>query len=458
MNYSTSPKLLIKASSVWTATGQSFARASVLVEAGKIAAILSEEQSHRLIESQDQTLSAADRIEVIDLPNCVITPGLFNLHTHLDYSQAPAIPENSSLFTWMAQLVASTRPWSPDDFARSAMAGARSAALAGTTYLVDSSYTGQAAEAMATVGQKGLVGLELFGLDETLAERIFEIWLKRYQSLISTASGALKEAIKGGQIAITVAPHAPYTVAPGLWAKAKDWARGHSLMLTAHLAESQEEADWISSHCSVLDQYLAKVMPPNVNKPFPTLLNELLWRGQKRTPTQHLKHFGLLDDNLIAAHCVKLNQEDFEIFAQSGAAAALCRRSNERLLTGAATLSNFVDANIGFGLGSDSLASNSDLSMLKEAAAWLPQLSATQALNLITIKAAEAVNIAEKTGSIAVGKAADLAAFPLDSVFWQSEHDQEAIARRLLECAPNASELMVDGKFIVRQGKLLADT
>jgi cytosine/adenosine deaminase-related metal-dependent hydrolase len=38
---------------------------------------------------------------------------------------------------------------------------------------------------------------------------------------------------------------------------------------------------------------------------------------------------------------------------------------------------------------------------------------------LITIKAAEAVNMAEKTGSIAVGKAADLAAFPLDSHFWQ---------------------------------------
>lgn len=68
-----------------------------------------------------------------------------------------------------------------------------------------------------------------------------------------------------------------------------------------HLAESQEEADWISGRCSVLNQYLAKVMPPNANKPFPTLLNELLWRGQKRTPTQHLKRFHLLDDNLIAA-------------------------------------------------------------------------------------------------------------------------------------------------------------
>jgi 5-methylthioadenosine/S-adenosylhomocysteine deaminase len=127
-------------------------------------------------------------------------------------------------------------------------------------------------------------------------------------------------------------------------------------------------------------------------------------------------------------------------------------------LTGPAALSSFVDAKIDFGLGSDSLASNSDLSMLKEAASWLPYLSATQALNLITIKAAEVVNMAEKTGSIAVGKAADLAAFPLDSVFWQSDHDQEAIARRLLESAPNASDLMVEGKFIVRQGKLLADT
>ncbi len=450
MNYSTSPKLLIKASSVWTATGQSFARASVLVEAGKIAAILS--------EAQGESLAAEHRdLAIVDLPNCVLTPGLFNLHTHLDYSQAPAIAENISLFTWMAQLVTSTRSWSQEDFARSAQTGAKSAALAGTTYLVDSSYSGQAAEAIAKIGLKGLVGLELFGLDESLAEQIFALWKRRYQSLISTASGALIEAINSGQVAITIAPHAPYTVCPELWAKAKEWSASQGQMLTAHLAESKEEADWISGEGIAIDEYLAKVMPTNPNKPFTTLLNELTWRSHGRTPTQHLKHFDLLDDNLIAAHCVKLNQADFEVFAQSGAAAALCRRSNERLLTGPANLSSFVDANIGFGLGSDSLASNSDLSMLKEAASWLTQITAVEALSLITIKAAEAVNMAEKTGSIAVGKAADLAAFPLDRNLWQEDHDQEAIARMLLEVAPNASDLIVDGKFIVRQGKLLAD-
>ena len=121
-------------------------------------------------------------------------------------------------------------------------------------------------------------------------------------------------------------------------------------------------------------------------------------------------------------------------------------------------ISKFIELDIRFGLGSDSLASNSDLSMLKEAATWLAHLTATEALRLITIKAAEAVNMAEKTGSIAVGKAADLAAFPIESKFWLEDHDQEAIARKLLEVAPNASDLLVDGKFILRQGKLLADS
>ena len=450
MNYSTSPKLLIKASSVWTATGQSFAQAAVVVEAGKVAAILSHDQAESLM-TKDNDLA------IVNLPNCILTPGLFNLHTHLDYSQAPAIAENISLFTWMAQLVASTRSWSHEDFARSAQAGAKAAALAGTTYLVDSSYSGQAAEAIAQIGLKGLVGLELFGLDGSIAEQIFALWQRRYQSLISTASGALTRAIASGQVAITIAPHAPYTVAPALWAKAKEWGASQGQMITAHLAESKEEADWIFSQCPALDDYLAKVMPANQNKPFNTLLNELTWRSQSRTPTQHLKHFDLIDDNLIAAHCIELNQEDKQIFAECGARAALCRRSNRRLLTGPVAMDKFGDG-IRFGLGSDSLASNSDLSMLKEAASWLAHLSAVEALSLITIKAAEAVNMAEKTGSIAVGKAADLAAFPLESNFWQKDHDQEAIARMLLEVAPNASDLMVDGKFIVRQGKLLADS
>ncbi|CAN5595699.1 amidohydrolase family protein [soil metagenome] len=450
MNYSTSPKLLIKASSVWTATGQALANGAVLVEAGKIAAVLSRSQAESLLATQEPP-------EVVNLHNCLLTPGLFNLHTHLDYSQAPPIPENISLFTWMGQLVASTRPWSPDDFARSALAGAKLAALSGTTYLVDSSYSGQAAEAIAQTGLKGLIGLELFGLDSSAAERIFEFWQQRYQTLISTASSALQTAIERQQVAITVAPHAPYTVAPALWAKAQEWAAQQGHMLTAHLDESQEEHDWIVHHCQALDDYLAKVVPPNQSKPFSTLLNELTWRGNNLTPTKNLEHFGLLDQNLIAAHCVQLTLDDMRVFAASGARAALCRRSNARLLTGSVAVQPFKEVKIKIGLGSDSLASNSDLSMLKEARSWLSQLTAVEALSLITIGAAEAVNMAEKTGSIAVGKAADLAAFSLESDFWLEDHDQEATARKLLECAPEVSELMVDGKFIVRQGKLLAD-
>jgi len=461
MNYCTSAPLLIRADWVWTATGTSLHKGAVMVEKGLIAAVLTEGEVDCLVQAPAGQNAP---IQIIDAKSSVITPGLFNLHTHLDYSQAPAIDRNLPLFTWMAQLVKNTRSWPREKFEKSALAGARQAALAG------SSYTGCAAEALAEVGLKGLVGLELFGLDRTAAERIFANWSERYQSLIGTAGSALRAALKNGSIAITVAPHAPYTVSPALWNLANQWATSNNLILLAHLAESQAEADWIAGESATLDHYLAQVMPPDPCKSFPQLLAEIKanWTNRGRTPTAHLAAYGLLDENLLAAHCVNLSKADFEIFGKSGARSALCRRSNTRLLTGIADCGAFTAHHVRFGLGSDSLASCDDLQMLKEAAAWRADvntelsngLSAAQCLNLITISAAEAVNQSHLTGSLTAGKAADLAIFPLKNLGSGSNGSDlnELLAEALLKETPTASALLVDGKFIVRQGKVLADS
>ncbi len=454
MKYSTSSPLLIRADWLWTATGLALARGGVLIENGLIAAVLNEQ------EADDRIVKANLRdSQVVDLESSVITPGLFNLHTHLDYSQAQAIDEGLPLFTWMAQLVGNSRSWTKAQFETSALAGAQACALAGTSYVVDSSYTGLAAEALAQVGLKGLVGLELFGLDESAAENIFTLWSERYHSLMGTASGALSDALEAKRLSITIAPHAPYTVSPALWKKADQWARAKNLLLTAHLAESKEECDWLENHSEIVDQYLRQVMPPGA-KSTDDLLEQIKrsWSGQGRTAAAHLAEFDLLSENLIAAHCVQLTEPDFTILATAGARAAICRRSNKRLLTGQANMAAFNHHQIKFGLGTDSLASCSDLSLLKEAGAWLDQISAAEALSLITTRAAEAVNLSNSTGSLTVGKAADLAIFPIEKTAFKGDQDNlnEALAHALIYAAPPASDLLIDGKFVVRAGKVLA--
>ncbi len=452
MKYSTSSPLLIRADWLWTAAGSALALGGVLIENGLIAAVLTKSEA-----DQARQLGRHQDLQIVDLKSSVVTPGLINLHTHLDYSQAQSIDEGLPLFTWMAQLVGGSRSWSKDDFLRSAIFGAEACARAGTSYVVDSSYTGLAAAALAQVGLKGLVGLELFGLDESAAENIFASWTERYQSLIGTASGALADALARRQIAITVAPHAPYTVSPALWQQACQWAQAEDSLLIAHLAESDQECRWLADHSEILDQYLRRMIPPGA-KSTDDLLQQIKgsWTTRGLSPTAHLAQFGLLDENLLAAHCVQMTEPDFKIFAAAGARAAICRRSNKRLLCGQANMAAMSRHSIKFGLGTDSLASCSDLSLLKEAATWLDQISAADALKAITINAAAAVNLSNSIGSITVGKAADLAVFPLKNALPESGGLEEALAQALLHDAPPASDLLVGGKFVLRAGKVLA--
>jgi cytosine/adenosine deaminase-related metal-dependent hydrolase len=440
VNYSTSQPFLIRAAWVYTACSPAIRRGALLINGNKIEAVLSEAESD------------SSSTSIIDMGDAVITPGLFNLHTHLDYSAAPAIATGLPLFDWMAALVASTRGWSPADFQASARQGAEQAARNGTTFIVDSSYSGLAAEALAVTGLKGIVGLELFGLDEERSELVFSFWLKRYAQLHDTASSALQEATENKRIVTTIAPHAPYTVCPGLWKLAAQWASSRNLLLTAHLAESIEELHWLAHSSETLDNYLGKVMPPNPAKTVDQLLGELKWKGHNQTVCAHLQQHGLLDSNLLAAHCIHINDSDIALLKKSGARAALCRRSNERLLTGAARRRRLQEEGVPFGLGTDSLASNSDLSMLKEAASWRhDSLSADDCMRLITIEAACAVDRPD-CGSLAPGQAADLAIFPLSG---NKELSATDLADHLLDEAPEAESLMVDGRFVIREGKLL---
>lgn len=472
VNYSTSQPFLIRAGWLYTACSPAIRRGALLIKGNTIEAVLTEAAADAEAARLQSTFSpgTGSTPAVVDLGEAVVTPGLFNLHTHLDYTEAPAIAPGLPIFDWMAALVASTRSWSPDDFRRSALTGADLAAKSGTTFVVDSSYSGMAAEALASTGLKGIVGLELFGLDEERSELIFSFWQKRYEQWHDTASSALKNAIENKRIVTTIAPHAAYTVSPKLWQMASRWAAERGVMLTAHLAESQEEVDWLGQSSQTIDAYLRQVMPPNPAKTLDQLFTELTWKGQNLSPCAHLDKYGLLDSNLIAAHSIYISDDDIQLLKNSKARLALCRRSNARLLLHEPRVRALRDAGVDFGLGTDSLASNCDLSPLKEAANWYERgqnhdgsngcithpaeqnsFSADECLRLITANAAIAANM-PRCGTLAPGQSADLASFLLSG-------NKELSAANLAECllaeTPDARSLMVDGRFIMHESELL---
>ncbi|MGD9680976.1 MAG: amidohydrolase family protein [Candidatus Obscuribacterales bacterium] len=397
-------------------------------------------------------------------PLTLVIPGLINLHSHLDYSALtnlnPDSDSDSALLPWIERLVQASRQFSRDDFRASALEGASRAALSGTTFIADSSYSGASAHALARTGLKGIVGLELFGLDESHAEKTFSAWQDRLDTLESDPDSDLEEALGEGRVSLTVSPHAPYTVSPALWRLADRWAEKRNMPVLAHLSESQEECDWLAGACEELDLFLMSVLPGD-EKEKENLLASIAWKGKGLSPVEHLAEHGLINHRLLAAHLTRASRKDIDTLALNGAAAAHCPRSNLRLGNGRAPLQAMREAGLKVGLGTDSLASCDSLSLLDEArfALRLHGQAGTSGvlsyLELATIEAARALAIDAETGSLVPGKAADLCVIDLPgNLAAPGEIPELTAVLDYLGAAPVAvGQVYVNGRIIVDSGR-----
>jgi 5-methylthioadenosine/S-adenosylhomocysteine deaminase len=150
---------------------------------------------------------------------------------------------------------------------------------------------------------------------------------------------------------------------------------------------------------------------------------ELLVPPAGQSGVRMLAERGLLGPEMVAAHCVHVDDEEIALLAEHGAAIAHCPRSNAILGCGAAPLAGFLAGGGTVALGTDSPASTPSFDMFEEmrTAVYTARareerpdaLSANSALELATLGAARALGLADETGSLAVGKRADLAVVSL---------------------------------------------
>ena len=150
------------------------------MRAGRIERVCSEENLPSFYSENE--LNALKKTAV-NYGNAILTPGLINLHTHLDYSSLHELfaDDKLSMFEWLPRLVQTSWAWSPAQWKDSAIYGAMQSLQAGTTTIVDNSFTGQSAKILAHIGLRAVVGLELFGQDERLAESAWQRWLEKYE-------------------------------------------------------------------------------------------------------------------------------------------------------------------------------------------------------------------------------------------------------------------------------------
>ena len=320
-------------------------------------------------------------------PGAAIVPGLVNAHTHLEYAVYAGFGDGLPFGPWLHTHIERKARIGWDEFVAIARLGAAESLAGGVTTVGDASFSGAAAVAAAELDLRAVVYLEVFGADPSRVEgrraRIEEL-----------------EGEAGERVILGVSPHAPYSVSADVYRASYSLGRP----VATHVAESDDETEFML-HGGGPIAAVSEIDPPG------------------STAVRHLAEHGLLEPRVIAAHCVKVDEEEIELLAEHDVAVAHCPRSNALLGCGVAPLRALLDAGLRVGLGTDSPASTPSLDMWEEmraavyaarARAERPDaLGASEALELATLGSARALGLDGEIGSLAAGKRADLAVVSL---------------------------------------------
>jgi len=180
-------------------------------------------------------------------------------------------------------------------------------------------------------------------------------------------------------------------------------------------------------------------------------------------PLERVKDLGLLSPRLNAVHMTQLTEQEIEWCAESGVNITHCPESNLKLASGFCPIAQLSAQGINVAIGTDGAASNNDLDMFAEmkqtallAKAVAQDASAVPAhtaLEMATINGAKALGIDEVTGSLEIGKAADLIAVNLSNVETQPIYD---VVSQLVYATgrDSVTDVWVDGKHLLNNRQL----
>lgn len=237
---------------------------------------------------------------------------------------------------------------------------------------------------------------------------------------------------KQGRVIAEASIHAEYTSNPEMVAAIAQLAKDKGTRMHIHLSETKTE-------------------------------HEECKQRHGKTPAKYFNDLGLFDVPTTAAHCVWLENEDFEILASKGVTVAANPVSNMKLASGISNVPEMQKRGINVGLGTDSVSSNNSLNFFEEmkilslsgkARSLDPTvLTPDEVLKIATVNGANAQG-RKDCGALKLGNKADLIVVNIDSPHMCPIHDIKAN----LVFSATASDVvltMADGEVLYKDGDFL---
>ena len=392
---------------------------AVAVRDGKIEAVL---------PAADARERFAD-YEAIDLADHALIPGLVNAHTHAAMSLMRGLADDLPLMRWLQEHIwpAEKRHVSAE-FVRDGTLLACAEMLRGGITCFNDMYffPGAAIESALAAGMRSAHGIIVIEFPSAYAADPADYLRKGLELRDRYRDESL--------VSFCLAPHAPYTVSDASFRQIATLAAELDLPVHVHLHETEHE-----------------------------IQASLTEHGVR--PLERLRRLNLVAPNLIAVHAVHLTPEEIAMLAHHGASVAHCPSSNLKLASGFAPIAQLAAAGVNIALGTDGAASNNRLDSFEEMrlAALLAKavagdaqaMPAHAALRAATLGGAQALGLADRIGSIAVGKAADLTALAMRAPELAPCYDPVS---HLVYAAgrEHVTHVWVAGELRVAEGKLLS--
>jgi cytosine/adenosine deaminase-related metal-dependent hydrolase len=327
-----------------------------------------------------------------DRYNTALIPGFVNAHTHLEFSdlKRPLGKPGMPFVDWIRAVIeyrhlVQAEPDRLSDlrwpYARPVEEGLREAVSAGTIAI---------GEITAVRPQAELSGIDVTAFLELRGPRGEDA-----DEQLGAAAAFLRLPFEYRQ---GLSPHAPYTVHPTLLERAIDLCRNRNVPLAIHLAESREEIDFLQSARGPLRDLLAE-----------RGLLEMDESSRLGTPLDYLHRLAAAPRSLVI-HGNYLNEAEIDFLATNSKRMSVvyCPRTHAYFGHEAHPWQMMLQRGVNVALGTDSRASNPDLSMLEEVRFLVHHCGASprEALQLGTLAGAMALGIDDLYGTLSPGKTA----------------------------------------------------
>ena len=387
-------------------------------------------------EMTQKSHEEANAAEVVDAQGLVINPGFIQTHVHLCQTLFRGLADDLQLLDWLCKKIFPMEAaHTADSTYLSALLGIAELIRSGTTTIMDMGSINHEEEIIRAIVETGLrafVGKAMMDLNDVYPpfKESTDESLRSTRKLIERWHNSFD-----GRIRYALAPRFVLSCSDKLMQSAFEMLKSYpGILFHTHASENKTEAQKVYDRC-------------------------------KMGNVEFLNHLGLLSERTCLAHCVHLNDNEYELLKSTRTKVLHCPSSNLKLGSGIAKVPKLLEMGVNVSLAADGAPCNNNLDMFQEMRlASLIQkpfygadaMKAETTFRMATIEGAKALGLDKEVGSIEVGKKGDIVLLNLNNVH-NPVNDSNIYSSIVYSSRPeNVDSVMINGKWIYRKGEFTA--